>query len=89
VVIMRNTGAQGALRSAERLRGAIAGLCLTVSRRSVSVTATIGVAAIEPGERLTRSGVTGATMVAAADAALYRSKRAGRNQVSLGTQADS
>jgi diguanylate cyclase (GGDEF)-like protein/PAS domain S-box-containing protein len=89
VVIMRQTGARDALVSAGRMRSAIAALGTTVNRRSVSLTASFGVAALEHGEPLERSLVTAAAMVAAADAALYCSKRAGRNQVSLGTIADS
>jgi diguanylate cyclase (GGDEF)-like protein len=77
-VILPHTGIDGAARLAERLRQAIAERQIpTPDGRSVRVTASFGVAAL-PG-----SGATQMELTAAADDAVYRSKRAGKNRVSL------
>ena len=77
-VILPHTGIDGAARLAERLRQAIAERTIdTPDGRSVRVTASFGVAAL-PG-----SGTTQVELTAAADDAVYRSKRAGKNRVSL------
>ncbi|MDX6631252.1 MAG: hypothetical protein QOH00_3498 [Gaiellales bacterium] len=77
-VILPHTGLDGAARLAERLRQAIAERQIpTPDGRSVRVTASFGVAAL-PG-----SGATQVELTAAADDAVYRSKRAGKNRVSL------
>ena len=77
-VILPHTGIDGAARLAERLRQAIAERQIpTPDGRSVRVTASFGVAAL-PG-----SGSTQVELTAAADDAVYRSKRAGKNRVSL------
>jgi diguanylate cyclase (GGDEF)-like protein len=77
-VILPHTGLDGAARLAERLRQAIAERQIpTPDGRSVRVTASFGVAAL-PG-----SGSTQVELTAAADDAVYRSKRAGKNRVSL------
>jgi diguanylate cyclase (GGDEF)-like protein len=77
-VILPHTGLDGAARLAERLRQAIAERQIpTPDGRSVRVTASFGVAAL-PG-----NGTTQVELTAAADDAVYRSKRAGKNRVSL------
>ena len=77
-MILPHTGMDGAARLAERLRQAIAERQIdTPDGRSVRVTASFGVAAL-PG-----SGTTQVELTAAADDAVYRSKRAGKNRVSL------
>jgi diguanylate cyclase (GGDEF)-like protein len=77
-VILPHTAIDGAARLAERLRQAIAERQIpTPDGRSVRVTASFGVAAL-PG-----SGTTQVELTAAADDAVYRSKRAGKNRVSL------
>jgi diguanylate cyclase (GGDEF)-like protein len=77
-VILPHTGLDGAARLAERLRQAIGERQIpTPDGRSVRVTASFGVAAL-PG-----SGTTQVELTAAADDAVYRSKRAGKNRVSL------
>jgi diguanylate cyclase (GGDEF)-like protein len=77
-VILPHTGLDGAARLAERLRQAIGERQIpTPDGRSVRVTASFGVAAL-PG-----NGTTQVELTAAADDAVYRSKRAGKNRVSL------
>lgn len=60
--------------TAERLRHTIAAAPVTIEGRDVSITATLGVAPIEPGETLE-------SCTRRADIALYRGKRDGRDQV--------
>ena len=75
-VILPGTDAEGALRSAERLRSMIAQRVFGLPNgKKGSVTVSIGVA-VYPD-----SGSNPDTLVAAADAALYRAKDEGRNRV--------
>jgi diguanylate cyclase (GGDEF)-like protein len=82
-VVLPQTDAAGAELLAERMREAVA--ALEVPRMggggTLSVTASFGVAAV-PESALDRSG-----LVAAADAALYRAKRAGKNRVERASAA--
>jgi diguanylate cyclase (GGDEF)-like protein len=76
-VILPQTDAAGSARHAERVRQAV--VALKVQRvgggGTLSVTASFGVAAV-PEDARDRAG-----LIAAADAALYRAKRAGKNRV--------
>jgi diguanylate cyclase (GGDEF)-like protein len=76
-VILPQTGASGAELLAERMRAAVASLQVprVGGRGTLSVTASFGVAAM-PDSALDRDG-----LIAAADAALYAAKRAGKNRV--------
>jgi diguanylate cyclase (GGDEF)-like protein len=79
VLLLPCTRAVDAIRVADRVRGRIAGLPLSApGGEPVQVTASVGVAALEGGSvrELTE-------LMAAADAALYRAKRGGRNQVQM------
>ncbi len=74
-VVLKNTGARGAIELAQRLRAAIDALRVEVAGRHVRVTASIGVAThptmVVNWDALYRS----------ADTALYAAKNAGRDQV--------
>ena len=72
-VLLRETTLDEALRVAQRLRTAVAGV--TVTGYPVTVTTSVGVAAAVSGM------ADQSALVAAADGALYRAKRAGRNRV--------
>lgn len=75
-VLLPETGAEGALTLAERVRAAIAATPIAVSsERSIAVTASIGVA-LRPGDAADVE-----SLVACADRALYRAKQNGRNAV--------
>jgi diguanylate cyclase (GGDEF)-like protein len=65
------------LRQAERLREAIERLDVEVNGAVIKVTVSIGIATVGPGEPSIEAAL------AAADAALYRAKAAGRNHVIL------
>jgi diguanylate cyclase (GGDEF)-like protein len=74
-VILKNTGSDGAIELAQRLRAAIAALRVDVAGRRIGVTASIGVAT-HPTEVLEWDAV-----YRSADSALYAAKHAGRDQV--------
>jgi diguanylate cyclase (GGDEF)-like protein len=72
-VLLRETDAENAMHLAERLRQRIE--LRFADGPMPSITASFGVAAFAPGT------ATPATLVEAADAAMYESKHAGRNRV--------
>ena len=75
LVILPDTSEAGATRVAEQVRQAVRAAELAVSPGGPRVTASIGVAVGLPGE------MDPERLVARADAALYRAKHAGRDQV--------
>jgi diguanylate cyclase (GGDEF)-like protein len=81
-LLLPQTRAVDALRIAERVRATIAGLCViapgTSGGERVQVTVSIGVAALDSGSRREFPD-----LMAAADAALYRAKAGGRDQVQM------
>ena len=81
-VLLPQTRAVDAFRTAERVRAAIAQLNILVpgmtSAERVQVTVSIGVAALDAGSKRQLS-----ELLAAADAALYRAKSCGRDQVQM------
>jgi diguanylate cyclase (GGDEF)-like protein len=79
VLLLPHTRAVDAFRIADRIRDHISGLSLlTPDGQSAQVTVSVGVAALDAGSRRSLS-----ELLAAADAALYRAKRDGRNQVQM------
>jgi diguanylate cyclase (GGDEF)-like protein len=75
LLVLPGTDAAGAALLAERIRAHLAhGSLLTPEGVPVRVTASFGVAALEPGQDLE-------TLVATADSALYEAKRGGKNRV--------
>jgi diguanylate cyclase (GGDEF)-like protein len=81
-LLLPHTRSTDAFRIAERVRVAIAGLRIiapgVTGGERVSVTVSIGVAALDGGDRREF-----ADLMAAADAALYRAKGSGRDQVQM------
>jgi diguanylate cyclase (GGDEF)-like protein len=82
VMLLPQTRAVDALRIAERVRAHIAQLPIyvngTAGAERVTVTVSIGVAALDAGSRRELT-----ELLAAADAALYRAKASGRDQVQM------
>jgi diguanylate cyclase (GGDEF)-like protein len=79
VLLLPHTRAVDAFRIADRVRDHISGLSLhTSDGQTVQVTVSVGVAALDAGSRRALT-----ELLAAADAALYRAKRDGRNQVQM------
>jgi diguanylate cyclase (GGDEF)-like protein len=78
-IVLPETGFDAALETARRLRTHVAQSPFRVQRRSLKVTASFGVCALDkvPSRELE----TAQRMLKAADAALYRSKREGRDRV--------
>jgi diguanylate cyclase (GGDEF)-like protein len=81
-LLLPQTRAVDAFRIAERIRAAIAGLSIiapgATGGERVHVTVSIGVAALDSGSRREYT-----ELMAAADAALYRAKNCGRDQVQM------
>jgi diguanylate cyclase (GGDEF)-like protein len=81
-LLLPQTRAVDAFRIAERVRASIAGLSIIVpgatGAERVHVTVSIGVAALDSGSKREYTD-----LMAAADAALYRSKADGRDQVQM------
>lgn len=74
VILLAETDSREALISAERLRLGISQLTLALPEQELHFTVSIGVAKLEPE-------MDGDNLVKAADAALYRAKKAGKNRV--------
>ena len=81
-IVLPGTGTDRALEVAERIRRAVESLVFASRGEPVALRVSIGVAiqGVAPG-------VQAADFIAAADAALYRAKAAGRNQVALAAAA--
>ena len=81
-ILLPQTRAVDAFRTAERVRASIAALNILVpgmsSAERVQVTVSIGVAALDAGSKRQL-----AELLAAADAAMYRAKACGRDQVQM------
>ncbi|CAN5479826.1 sensor domain-containing diguanylate cyclase [soil metagenome] len=78
VIILPNTGLDGALEFAERLRASIE----TQLMSQGGVTSSLGISVWSPGQ-------SGQAILEAADMALYQSKSSGRNRVSVAPAAPS
>ena len=74
VVVVQADGESAAVL-AERIRAAVMAAPVSIGEEELSVTISIGVAALPP------NGCTGPELLAAADQALYAAKRGGRNRV--------
>jgi diguanylate cyclase (GGDEF)-like protein len=74
VVVVPDSSAHAVRQRAERVRQAIGEIGFSKGSEHFSITASVGVAVLGPGD-------TGKTWLARADAALYEAKSAGRNRV--------
>jgi diguanylate cyclase (GGDEF)-like protein len=75
-VVLRHAGRTEARKAAERIRKRVEGLRVTFEGTPLTLTVSIGVATLAP-----KGGAQ--ALLAAADAALYRAKREGRNRVAV------
>jgi diguanylate cyclase (GGDEF)-like protein len=80
VVLLHDTGLDGAMLAAEKLRASFEGL--EVPGVNAHITASLGVATLPD------HAADGPALIRAADRALYRAKTAGRNRVAAGVAAD-
>jgi len=85
LIVLPATDAIGALTVAERMRQHIEELRLSFEGNLLSVTASFGVAAVDPRTRL--HGGSHLELVKRADRALYRAKTTGRNRVIADNEA--
>ncbi|MFN3565077.1 MAG: diguanylate cyclase [Burkholderiaceae bacterium] len=83
VVLLRNMDGEAAVAVAERLLRAICAFELPWQGRSLRVSASIGVARLEPGS----GDSAAAAAFEAADAACYRAKRGGKNRICVADRA--
>ncbi|WP_397573784.1 GGDEF domain-containing protein [Silanimonas sp.] len=79
VLLLPGADGQRAMVAAQRLRAALADTPFGTTVGPLSVTASFGVANLEPGAA--RRASSPAELLARADAAMYRAKQAGRNRV--------
>ena len=79
MIMLPDTGYAGGLYVAEKLREAIGGVEFVTDIGSIHITSSFGVASTTDTGPDLDTGVE--TLIAAADAALYRSKEGGRNRV--------
>jgi diguanylate cyclase (GGDEF)-like protein len=82
LLILPGCDERNAVCHAERLRLVLSELHVPATRDEIRVTASFGVAVAGPGAEADASG-----LIQAADSALYRAKRAGRNRVELAHMA--
>lgn len=82
VVLLPETQLEDAAQHAERLRNAIAGLRIPFEQSTLSVTVSLGVAALHAGE------LSPEPMLMRADSGLYRAKQSGRNRVQVAGSAE-
>ena len=75
LVMMPNTGIDGGVKAAERIRKRLAERSVTVGERSVTLTVSTGVA------EFPTDGDSPESLIVSADAALYQAKRDGRDRV--------
>lgn len=83
VILLPDTGTDGALRLAERLREAVAATPVVIGETFVSITISIGVHARVTVAAEGTLAALGERMLDAADHALFIAKRAGRNRVAM------
>jgi len=78
LAVLADSDFEGAENAAERMRSSVSALPIDAGRASRAISLSAGIAAYDGGPEWP----TVETLVGAADAALYRAKAAGRNQVS-------
>ena len=76
LIVLPGCSMTGALQAAERIRAFVAGRPVDTPSGAVSITVSLGVAAVDKGQSPNLDA-----LILAADQALYRAKRAGRNRV--------
>jgi diguanylate cyclase (GGDEF)-like protein len=81
LAVLPGCDAATAARVAERMRSALSDVPVKAGGHSIAVTASFGVALADKGTALELDAV-----IAAADEALYRAKRDGRNRVAIAEQ---
>ena len=82
VVLMPHTDIASSLLLAERIRGAVSASPIDLPNgESVTITASIGIAEVQPAPEANDLKTTGDSLIARADVALYAAKSQGRDRV--------
>ena len=84
VVLLPNTDSDSGRVLADRVRRAVAATPVEIGNdRLVKITASIGIASVAPESRESELKILGEALLARADVALYRAKRAGRDRIAF------
>ena len=84
VILLPNTDNESGRRLAERVRKAIAAAPVDLPNGdTVSMTASIGIASVQPDPEANDLKILGDSLIARADVALYRAKSDGRDQIAI------
>ncbi|MGG7055037.1 sensor domain-containing diguanylate cyclase [Nitrosomonas sp. ANs5] len=75
VVVLTETHADAAVKTAERIRSQVGKICLAFKEHPIKITLSIGIAQCQPED------VTPSDLIARVDAALYEAKKAGRDRI--------
>ena len=82
--MLPNTDNESGRRLAERVRKAIAAAPVDLPNGdTVSMTASIGIASVQPDAEANDLKILGDSLIARADVALYRAKSDGRDQIAV------
>lgn len=82
VVLLPDTDIAAALLLAERIRSAVSGTPISLANdESMTITASIGIAEVQPAPEADDLKTVGDSLIARADVALYAAKSAGRDRV--------
>ena len=81
ILILPETGRDGAWQAAERIRGQVSEMIIPVKDEKIQITASFGISGFESHSRV--KNISAAALIEEADKCLYQAKREGRNRVVL------
>ena len=81
ILVLPETGRDGAWQAAERIRGQVSEMIIPVKDETIQITASFGISGFESHSRV--KNISAAALIEEADKCLYQAKREGRNRVVL------
>jgi len=81
ILVLPETGRDGAWQAAERIRGQVSEMVIPVKEEKIQITASFGISGFESNNTVTN--ISADALIEEADKCLYRAKREGRNRVVL------
>ena len=81
ILVLPETGRDGAWQSAERIRGQVSEMIIPVKEEKIQITASFGISGFESHSRV--KNISADALIEEADKCLYQAKREGRNRVVL------